>query len=173
MRLKAKPSTGPAKVKMSGRSRKCLTFPRETPTSSHLRFSEATRKASLAHHRIISSLLASAQVFGDAPLSRLPEAFCWWASEQYDFWTHNIRHLAGRIREGNWASRKFQVRDPCWMPRQSRHQSLPAETEFPSRQPGPIPGLPVGRARKSKNLGRVNAGILGKPATQKQSSLAT
>jgi hypothetical protein len=34
----------------------------------------------------------------------LVDNICCWASERCNFWIHNIRHLAGHIREGNWAS---------------------------------------------------------------------
>jgi hypothetical protein len=34
----------------------------------------------------------------------LPEIFCLWAGEAHDLVRHNIKHLAGQIRKGNWAS---------------------------------------------------------------------
>src|SRR5208283_100156 len=42
--------------------------------------------------------------FGNALLCSLPEIFCLWAGEPHDVACHNIKHLAGRIRRGNWAS---------------------------------------------------------------------
>ena len=42
----------------------------------------------------------------------LPEIFCLWASETHDFTDHSIKHLAGQVRWGNWASGKI-LADQC------------------------------------------------------------
>ena len=43
------------------------------------------------------------------PSRSLPEILCLWAGERHDLVCHSIKHLAGQIRGGNWASRRMLV----------------------------------------------------------------
>ncbi len=45
-----------------------------------------------------------ATTFGMPSLRILPKTLCLWASKPHDLVCSNIKHLAGQIRGGNWAT---------------------------------------------------------------------